>query len=452
MTDQFKILQRRFGDSRPGLQLIAAEDAAIPVTVLRADVLAQEKKELPITEEFTLRFVSLGVNSPEEIAAYLGLEAGHVVDATAAQLSENHVRRRDSDGSLALTPQGVEVARNLAATQPVLRQLPVSFDRLTWSLADYPERSLLSKKEADDLGMVILPATKNARIGLDDVTPSGFNALFKRDRLQVLRIHKVSISKHRYLPVKLLVYGDPSRQEVELAVCIDDDLATDHGLALARIDAIQSLGITLAEAEPRPILDEELESQRTEGADAETSEVAGAPGAEAAEVAVASDPEASGLTSLVRSVSVFEHADLLVLALQSAQSRILIVSPWVRSAVVTTDFIAKVEQRLRAGVQVTIAHGYGDDDSGSDEFALRRLTNLASRYDTFDLARLKNTHAKILIFDGHWVSTSFNWLSFRGDPERTYRMEEGTLVSIPARVDQEYARYLELIEDQKVDG
>lgn len=441
MTDQFSIFQRRFGDARPGLRLIAAEDAAIPVTVLRADVLAQEKKELPITEEFTLRFVSLGVTQTDEIAAYLGLEPGHVVDAAAAQLSENHLRRRDEDGTLTLTPLGVEVSRTLAATQPVLRQLPVAFDRLTWALADYPERMLVSKRDAEEAGMLLLPAEKNARIGLDDVTPSGFNALLRRDRLQVLRIHKVSISKYRYLPVKLLIYGDQARKEIELALCIDDDLAVEHGLALARIEAVSRLGITLGEAEPRPVLDDELESHRT----AEPVDQPGEPSA--------SDEAGTsgGFTSQVRSVSVFEHADLLARALSSSTSRLLIVSPWVRSAVVTTDFLAHLEQRLRSGVQVTIAHGYGDDDSGSDEFALRRLGNLANRYEKFDLVRVKNTHAKILIFDSHWVSTSFNWLSFRGDPERTYRMEEGTLVSIPSRVDAEYSRYMDLVQAQRAD-
>ena len=54
----------------------------------------------------------------------------------------------------------------------------------------------------------------------------------------------------------------------------------------------------------------------------------------------------------------------------------------------------------------------------------------------------------MLIFDDRWVSTSFNWLSFKGDPERTYRMEEGTLVSIPKRVVEAYDRYLEMIQDQ----
>lgn len=95
---------------------------------------------------------------------------------------------------------------------------------------------------------------------------------------------------------------------------------------------------------------------------------------------------------------------------------------------------------------VTIAHGYGTDDSGSDKLALTKLRSLAYRFDNFTLARLGNTHAKILIFDGHWVNTSFNWLSFRGDPDRTYRMEEGTMVSIQSRVDQEYEKYLAITQ------
>jgi len=158
----------------------------------------------------------------------------------------------------------------------------------------------------------------------------------------------------------------------------------------------------------------------------------------------------SGFTALVRSVSVFEHADLLNDALLTAKTRLLIIAPWVKKSVVNTDFLAKLEQRLRAGVEVTIAHGYGDDDRGSDEQALRRLGNLASRFSRFTFIRVRNTHAKILIYDKTWISTSFNWLSFRGDSDRTYRMEEGTLVNIPARVDKEYERYRTLIEEQRL--
>jgi hypothetical protein len=113
----------------------------------------------------------------------------------------------------------------------------------------------------------------------------------------------------------------------------------------------------------------------------------------------------------------------------------------VKKSVVNTDLLAKLERGLRAGVEVTLAHGYGDDDRGSDEQALKRLGNLASRFPRFTFVRVKNTHAKILIYDETWISTSFNWLSFCGDSDRTCRLEEGTLVNIPARVNKEYQRY-----------
>lgn len=452
MSRYFTSLQRRFGGARPGLQLIAIEDAAVPVTMIRADTLAQERTELPVTEAFALRFVNLGVDTPAEIADYLGLDTAHVLDAVAAQIADGHLSRTHGGERLALSKTGADAVTTLAATRPVLRQLPLAFDRLTWRLADYSERTLISKKEAQDLGMTILPASRHARIGNDDVTPSEFNRLLKKsnnDRVQVLRIHKVVTRKHLYLPVQLLIFGDEGRRELELAVLLDDELVADHGVALEKIGAVERLGLKLEPADPRPMLDGDLEEQRSVTSYPST----GPESEDGAEVVdVASERQESlgvSATSLVRSVSVFEHADLLAEALATAKRRLLIISPWIRGAVVNTEFISKLEQRLRAKVDVTIAHGIGDDDTGSDERALRRLQNLADRYDNFEFARLSNTHAKILIFDDIWVSTSFNWLSFRGDPDRTYRMEEGTLVAIPSKVQQQYEQYQAMIRDQR---
>ncbi|WP_406323441.1 hypothetical protein [Streptomyces sp. NBC_01637] len=61
----------------------------------------------------------------------------------------------------------------------------------------------------------------------------------------------------------------------------------------------------------------------------------------------------------------------------------------------------------------------------------------------------KKTPEVVDVFYDSWVITSFNWLSFRGDPERTYRMEEGSLVRIRQIADIQYARYLELIDGQR---
>jgi hypothetical protein len=445
VSSSFQLLQRRFGDERPGMQMLAVEQAAIPVTIVQADVLAQERKPLPIIEEFLDRLVASGIHNDNDVAEMLGLERDQVLEAAAIQVSENNLR--NSGSTIALTAQGTEVVRNLAATQPVVRQLPVVFDRLVWRLVDYNRSLLMTKKDAQDQGRQLLPAAQKARIGLTDVTAESFNAILSaRDgrerRVEILRVRKVAPNTHRYLPAQLLVYGDTSRGDIELAVCIDGELQPDHGLALDAIDAVERLGLSVGDPEPRPMLDPELEQQRLDLIEVE--QIASAAPEEAA------TPTESSVGKLqVRGVGVFEHADLLAQALDTTTKRLLIISPWVRSAVVTTDFLAKLERRLRAGVEVTIAHGYGEDDSRSDEYALKRLSNLASRYrDRFIFARLKNTHAKILISDTQWVSTSFNWLSFRGDPERTYRMEEGTLVSIPERVDEAYDRYRKLVAEQ----
>lgn len=448
------MIRRRFGDRRPGLQLFSVVDAALPVTVLRVDVLAQERKPLPLLDEFILRFVYAEVQDIDEIAALLGLQRSQVVNTVADQISSNNLTR-SWDGRLHLTAVGTEAARTLASVQPKLTQLNVPFDRLVWDAQDYARSSLVKKREAQEAGFELLPAKKNARIDLTDLTVERFNELMEsRDRTrqaEVLRIRKIASQNiHLYMPAQLLVYGDTDSGEVELGLCIEGDLRPAHGLELAAADAALKLGIAVAAPEPRPTLAPELEKQRLSIEQVEIIRTAG----EQASISdgPSPDPPAKRVEDIaVRSVGVHEHPQLLWEALNGAKKRILIISPWVKGGVVTTDFMAAIERRVKAGVVVHVGHGYGADDSGSDEFALRRLENLAARYDKLHIIRLQNTHAKILIFDDRWITTSFNWLSFKGDPNRTYRMEEGTLVQIPSEVEKAYSRYLAILDADGAD-
>ncbi len=449
------IIRRRFGDHRPGLQLISVVDAAVPVTILRVDVLAQERKPLPLLDEFILRFVHAEVRDVDEIAALLGLQREQVVSTVADQISSNNLTR-SWDGHLHLTAVGLEAARNLAAVQPVLTQLNVPFDRLVWDAQDYARSSLIKKRDAQEAGLDLLPAKKNARVDLNDLTVERFNELVESrgDRMrqaEVLRIRKIASQNiHLYMPAQLLVYGDVDSGEVELGLCIEGDLRPAHGLELAAADAVLKLGISVAPADPRPTLAPELEEQRVSSEQVDVIRAAGEQPPASEGPAPDSSPKRVDDIA-VRSVGVHEHPQLLSQALNGAKKRLLIIAPWVKGAVVTTDFIAAVERRLRAGVEVHIGHGYGPDDSGSDDFALRKLTNLAARYDKLRVVRLQNTHAKILIFDDQWITTSFNWLSFKGDPNRTYRMEEGTLVQIPSEVDKAFQRYVGVLEADGAD-
>ena len=451
-TSRSDLLRKRFGNHRPGLQLVGIVDAALPVTILKVDVLAQERKELPLLEEFILRFVHAGVVELDELAGLMGLDRDQVLTSSAVQITENHLRRSPS-AQLSLTAEGLEVTRTLSAIQPVIKPISITFDRLLWGLQDYVQSSLIKKQDAKDRGLLLLPAERSARITTSDVTVEEFNALLlarpsRIREIEILRVRKIaSQNQHRYIPADLLVYGDTSTGEIELGLCIEGELRPTHGLQLAAIDAVSRLELAVGKPEPRPTLDPDLERIRVSQAelDSKVDDVETPTSTKASLVPEPAVPE-------VRSVSVFEHPDLLSQALGSARKRLLIMSPWIKGTVVTTEFLEKLDRRLRAGVVVHIAHGMGHDDSGSHEWALRRLRNLHDRYpEKFTFARMKNTHAKILIFDGTWINTSFNWLSFKGDPNRTFRMEEGTLVTIPDHVDNAYDQYVQAISDEQVD-
>jgi phosphatidylserine/phosphatidylglycerophosphate/cardiolipin synthase-like enzyme len=108
---------------------------------------------------------------------------------------------------------------------------------------------------------------------------------------------------------------------------------------------------------------------------------------------------------------------------------------------------------LKRGVQVFIGYGLGEKDENrypADIQAEKTLQKLANQYSkTFILKRLGDTHAKILISDNKFaVSTSFNWLSFKGERDRTFRDERGTLVSDPHKIDELFDNLLKRLTEE----
>jgi phosphatidylserine/phosphatidylglycerophosphate/cardiolipin synthase-like enzyme len=93
-------------------------------------------------------------------------------------------------------------------------------------------------------------------------------------------------------------------------------------------------------------------------------------------------------------------------------------------------------------VAITIGYGLGPSDEGarqSDDEAERELLQLARDRASVVVHRLGDTHAKVLIKDAEYcVTTSFNWLSFLGDPRRSFREEWGTKVTDPSYIEHFY--------------
>ncbi|MFC8274302.1 hypothetical protein ACFUJR_17585 [Streptomyces sp. NPDC057271] len=456
------LLAVRFDDARSGLELVAVVDAALPVALVTADVLAQDRKRLPLLDEFVLRLVNNKVTTEQAISGLLGVPERMVTQTVAQHFSDDYLTYArplagaDPAGrNLRLTGRGEQTARELAAITPVRVEQPLVYDQLLWKARPYDRHTVISRGQAEEQDMILLPAAKSGPVESGDISAADINALLRErgnnDR-EVLQVRGITQTRaRRVVPAKILVYSNPDRTDIELGVVVDGELSHAHELALITAGGAKALGITVEPAPERPILEPELEQVRVP-----LSEVTQRRAERAAAQLSSSSPlsatvsEPASAEPEIRAIGVFEHPDVLDEALTHAQNRILIISPWIKQAIITTEFLSKLENRLRSGVRVDIAYGYEENDTKSDPIAIRRLENLAARYpDKFVFSRLRSTHAKVLVFDDVWVTTSFNWLSFRGDRNRSYRMEEGSLIHDKKHADAKYQRYLDLIGQQR---
>lgn len=365
MLAELEEIKERYGALRPGLELLAFEDAALPVTIVQVDLLALERKPLPLLREFVLRFAASGVARVDELASLVGLELALVESAVADAVSAGDIAYMPTTRAISLTPRGLTSAQELEAVQPANKQLSFPFDRLTWSLASFSMNELITKKEAGEAGMLILPAAKSAKITTDDTSVPNVNAVLRnrsgRASLEVLSVRKVRANAHRYLPVKILIFGDRDGVQLETSLVVDGVQSTVHDLEILALGGAERLGLALSE----PAAAAEVPVEAPEVAEARRATDQGP--------AASKSPDASDADDEVRSIGVFEHPLLLRHGLTQARKRLLIVAPWVRGAVVDTTFIGNLERRLRSGCDVYIAHGFGTDDSGSDKSALAPL-------------------------------------------------------------------------------
>lgn len=141
----------------------------------------------------------------------------------------------------------------------------------------------------------------------------------------------------------------------------------------------------------------------------------------------------------IRSLSIWETKQKFIDALQSAKSKILIESPWIKRA--TREYIPYFERFLGKGGQLVILYGI-DDESEHDSKTMKQLEQLQSQYPKrfllVDLpshlettrSKLTGSHRKILIKDDDFfISGSFNFLSNAVNPsDNRIANEESTLV------------------------
>jgi hypothetical protein len=469
---------------RPGFRLADYAEVGLPVYRLTVQAYFLSRKHIPPVEEFILKAIEAGLDSADAIGGFLGLERLLIEDAMASLVQTDDLclaAPADSVSQvLALTQKGKQTLREAKLVAPEERTTSVDFDGLLRRPIAY-QGWLLKPRDLKEAGIKEIPPFPQKRPESGDLKVKEVGRILRQPGSpaelgrELLGIKAIERRELFFQPGLALVYRAKVADDVQVAFAIEGRLSTEHEEAFARANGPKKLGIlqSLAASTPGwaesdvpavnqaagPPNEQELEEMKQAAAAAQAEFVEARQLVQQAEseeekrrAEEKMDAASKRLTQAnsavaaipVRGLDVHEHPPLLEQALHETKQRLLILSPWIRAKVVNRSFVRQLENLLKRNVKVFIGYGLGEDDTqmnDNDRRAEQDLQQLASQYPHFSFVRRPtgDLHSKVLISDRRFIiTTSFNWLSFRGDPNRTFRDEQGMFVGIPEVVDERF--------------
>jgi hypothetical protein len=439
--DIFADAARRHAHALPGHTLLAAEPCYVPSSVLTVDVLAEEIEDIDAAQKYALAAMLNGINSVDDLELVMGLTPQDTATTVAGLLRSEFVDYRPpAPGQprlLTLLPNGLDAARDARVRRPKATTIQVVYDRLTRAVTNWRKNSLIRVGAAKRSNAILVPQRTGVDVEKSELSVAAVSAAidgYLRSDFKILGVTGVTENRGFYRDAILLVYRDLDSSAVRLGIEIDGQWSEAHLAALEDIDAVSKLGISSAA---------EIAYEPTDdpGPRLSRDEVIAIQAALAIENATVPDLKLDQLDrTAIRWLSMADHPSWLDDAMTAPKRRLLIISPWITSSVVNRQFAGRLEQLARH-TDVTIFWGFGDN-AKTDQTALKLLHDVAHRSQRLAVVRVDDTHAKVLVSDGYYVKTSFNWLSFRGDRSRRFRQEEGDLVTDQVLADRAYERYM----------
>lgn len=471
--------------ARPGYSLATFKQAALPVYLLTVRVLVLEKKPLSPIEEGCLRAVEAGLSAPAEIGSFLGL-GGKVLTGVLAGLNARECINYskaigDREAKVTLTAKGQSSLVEAVSVAPQERVVQLIFDPYLKRVLFVPTAALSKPREAKENGWFELPLCGAKRPEVEDVPLQDLDKVIAKSRTreeesrELLALRRVERREMHFLPCLLLFYKANHGDEVQVAFYKDEAFSVEHENAFRTLGGPEQVGARLVALPAElPSVGEttsgdlkhdvavalDVDSARV-NEESKATEALVKPPAGAIQPALKEEGKASGSSSgkTLKVVRCHEHPMLLRKALGTSQKRLLIVSPWIRDQVVDRNFVGSLEALLRNGVDVYIGYGLSEDDgkvkandqarskSPISKRAKSDLESLQRRFKNFRFRFVGNTHRKFLVCDSKFaVSTSFNWLSFLGDPKARARDESGLLIAKPEYVEEMFRDALDLLE------
>ncbi len=438
--------------ARSGYEISYFKEAGIPVYVLTIKILVLDKKTIGPIDEAILRAIKAGLSSPEDIYAFLGLPSS-VIKSVFANLNKdeliNYSRSiNDKVARITLTTKGHTVLQECLVVRPVERVVKVCMDALTKRLMLINPDFLYKPSEMREFGFQEIPNCSTKRPEIEDIPLDEFDRLISRNRTteddnqELLAIKVIERREIRYLPYVAIFYRNSSkRSEIDVSFWNEEGASIQHESIFRELGGPALIGAEFLSGSS-PVYPMDLSC--IDSASSENDCLEGV-----------LDSKSSDADT-IQSVLCHEHPGLLKRALQISNDRLLIISPWIRHQVVDSEFIRLLEEALRRGVDVYIGYGIDENGGGGNKKdqklpitnqAKSELDRLDRKYNNFNFVYVGNTHRKSLVCDDVFaVTTSFNWLSFRGDKGKP-RDERGQLVNKKRYVDRQFEDDINLLKN-----
>jgi DNA-binding MarR family transcriptional regulator len=454
-------------NSMPNSILVKYYEAGIPQWHMEAILTMLKPKKLSVLQEFILKFTSSGIDDISDICKFLGVNKSAVNNAVAILQKNSLITVDIFYSKLKLTDKGEKALKEAATIVPEDIEYALYVDGLIGNV--YLDiRKLYTSKELRNFEIKPINTTVEKptldTLVYEDVKRAinlfKKNHEYEKDKLEgdLQEVSRVVKTYVEYKKVYVLVFLNNKSEDIEFQVYDGVTRNDDYSIALQKqynnntrvldLDSIEATdeeaGNSLINVLPQEIienaksfsykdstLEREISNLSTQldaikdNSDEEEQKESATERIRFLEKKI--DEIKNERKGADRILSTYDHRPLLLDALDNAQNTVVIVSPWIKSGGLNNEILGRIERALQKRIQVIIGYGISKKED-SDKWVLQRLSDIQKkRYGkNLHLVRLCNTHEKVLIKDNEYmVITSFNWLSFKGDPDKGFRQETG---------------------------
>ncbi|MHC5761924.1 phospholipase D-like domain-containing protein [Nostoc sp.] len=458
----------------PEAIVIDCKPIGYPFHVLNVDLTYLANRQLHLAEEFVMKCINHELNKHKEIALFLGMDENLIEKVVSELLSKGLITREDF---LKLTDLGLNSLEQQTVLAPISETKTFYIDALNGKISEkfYLNR-LDSKKNNSALNKII----KKPRKGhIEDIVEyyeniekllQNYNSSSRIELIQVNNIEKVYTEWHELLLV--LYQRNPEDKEIEYEIFSRGNIQVEYRTTIEQLYA-----------EGKKILDpifQEIEQDKLSNDNLVERQILTTINNEniktveklSAKIQSLEDPDflidsknksikeerkklkeeldqIKAQSKISEIIHTYEHRDYLFNTFKEAKQRVMIVSPWIRRYVVDQEFLEMLEATLNRKIQVYIFYGIKGSNQKNDPSSIKKLEELSNKYKNLRFQKVKNTHRKILVCDNKFgIVTSFNFLSFRADPNLTYRDELGVIIRDSATIEDLFNSGINLTQDE----